>query len=271
MSTSLIKGIGCVKIASTATGDLPFSLKSDCGTLDRMPPIPAIYVNSNPYNLIPPQLLIVHMKKHGFKIDKFLHDDAEYIFRYTAPSLDNNCRSLTVPINLSDLFHFYSGNGYHNFSTWAKKYQPHWNSYAGDIIPNYDTDGDISLCHSIDSLSNPHPSTCNPFTSDKTRETHDQTRETRTKTREHDTPSPSTLHNPTIIPHSSTDFIPIKTTPIDTPLSTIHHTTIDTDNPNIIATRRKKIDFLLVMKIWSSQFFLIENPCKVCHYTTWIS
>ena len=104
-----IKGIGgkCIRIAGIGNIDLP--LKSDNDLVDTLFDLPAVYVPSCPYNLMPPQILISEMKQRGFNVQHFEHDDAEYIFHYTPPSRPSSTsqRTLTLPIGPNNLYKRY--------------------------------------------------------------------------------------------------------------------------------------------------------------------
>ena len=80
-----IKGIGGKGIQMSGTGTHKLGLKSDNGHYDIIPNLPVVYVPSCPYNLIPPQLLIKHMKAIGYTITDFSHDDTTYAFKYRPP------------------------------------------------------------------------------------------------------------------------------------------------------------------------------------------
>ena len=70
-----IHGVGGKNIQISGTGDHSLLLKSDDGVFDTIPELPAVYVPSSPYNIIPPQLLIKHMRGMGYTIINFTHND----------------------------------------------------------------------------------------------------------------------------------------------------------------------------------------------------
>ena len=57
-----IRGIGGKGVQMSGSGDHSLLLKSDDGDFDTIPDLPAVYVPSSSYNLIPPHLLIKHMR-----------------------------------------------------------------------------------------------------------------------------------------------------------------------------------------------------------------
>ena len=128
-----IKGIGgkCVRIAGV--GKLSLPLTSDDGSIDVISGLNAVYVPSSPYNLIPPQILIKQMKIKGFAIDRFNHDDTNYTFVYSSPSLPINTppRSITIPLGSNQLFTLRTSEGYSNFMSRAPKYLDSFKHFAG--------------------------------------------------------------------------------------------------------------------------------------------
>ena len=102
-----------------------------------------------------------------------------------------------------------TGDGYQQSSFKVKHYQPHWHSYAGDIIHN-DADFGRYLI----------PSHC------KTRESNDKSREVTINTQHH-------------IFFVSEDFAPIKTIPVDTTFQVSPNIHSDQNEPHIITNRLK--------------------------------
>ena len=70
----------------SSTGTHKLGLKSDDGQYDIISNLLVVYVPSCLYNLIPPQLLIKHMKAIGYTTTDFSHDDTTYAFKYRPPN-----------------------------------------------------------------------------------------------------------------------------------------------------------------------------------------
>ena len=105
-SSDKIKGIESRGVRIAGTGKLSFLLKSNQGRADIVRNLDGIYVPSSPYNLIPPQVLTKQMRKQGFKIKYFHHDDEEYLFSYFTSSSNSKQvkNNLTVHICKNSLF-----------------------------------------------------------------------------------------------------------------------------------------------------------------------
>ena len=244
-----IKGIGgkCVRIAGVGT--LSLSLRSDDGNIDVISGLNAVYVPSSPYNLIPPQILIKQMKIKGFAIDRFNHDDKDYTFVYSSPSLPINTppRSITVPLGSNQLFTLRTSEGYSNFMSRAPKYLDSFKHFVG--ASHFIPEDDASIT----------PSFASPTTQDKTRENNttpllpsntssiiqDKTRETTDKTREMNINLQQ--GQPCSIPYKDIDFDPIKVDPIlETFHTSIHPNSLPDDDVDIVATREKQFRLLTI-------------------------
>ena len=82
-------------------------LQSNNGEVDLVSNLSAVFIPSCPYNLLPPQVLIRHMKSRGFEVEYFKHDDKVYIFKYRKPTSVNSkpkWREITIPIGANQLF-----------------------------------------------------------------------------------------------------------------------------------------------------------------------
>ena len=128
-----IRGIRgkCIRIAGTGTLDLP--LKSNNGDVDKITDLPAVYVPSCPYNLLPPQLLISEMKQRGFAVQHSEHDDTEYIFHYQPPinSKKQGSRTLTLTIGPNNLYTLRTNDGFVKFMRKASSYLHEFGLFAG--------------------------------------------------------------------------------------------------------------------------------------------
>ena len=103
----LVKGVErqCTRISGTCKINL--SSQSNTGEVDLVSDLPAVYIPSCPYNLLPPQVLIRYMKEKDFEVEYFKHDDQVYIFRYHPSTTSNKMtlwREITIPIGTNQLF-----------------------------------------------------------------------------------------------------------------------------------------------------------------------
>ena len=115
-----IKGISGKCVTMSGSGYHELTLQSDDGHFDIISGLPAVCVPSSPYNLIPPQLLIKHMKNMGYIISNFSHDDTVYKFKYISPTdITKTQRTVTIPIAPNGLFIFHSKPGYLSFMSRA--------------------------------------------------------------------------------------------------------------------------------------------------------
>ena len=141
-------------------GTLSLPLTSDDGNIDIISGLNTVYVQSSPYNLIPSKIPIKQMKIKCFAIDRFNHDDKNYTFVYSSPSLPINTppRSITVPLGSNQLFTHRTSEGYSNFMSRAPKYFDLFKHFAG--ASHFIPEDDASIT----------PSFASPTTQDKTRE-----------------------------------------------------------------------------------------------------
>ena len=142
MTADKIKGIGGSPVQVTGGGKLNLTLQSDGGQVSQINNLDAVLVPSSPYNLIPPQLLVAQMKNRGFLIEKFYHDEKQYVFEYRPPTNHPKLlHNFTVPISSNGLFKFRTKTGYSSFMRHASRLQPSFKDFCGTshIIPS---DGD---------------------------------------------------------------------------------------------------------------------------------
>ena len=66
------------------------------------PYLPAMWVPTCPYNLMPPQLLVRYLKPAGFEVEWFKHDDKTYVFEYRRPG-EEHFKKLYVPLGTNDV------------------------------------------------------------------------------------------------------------------------------------------------------------------------
>ena len=72
-----------------------------------MSDLPAVYMPSCTYNILPPQVLIRYMKENGFEVEYFKHDNQVHIFRYCLSTTSNKVtrwREITISIGTNQLF-----------------------------------------------------------------------------------------------------------------------------------------------------------------------
>ena len=116
-----IKIIGGKSVRISGTGKLYVSLKSDDKNTSIVSDLDAVYVPSSLYNLTPPQILIWKMRKQGYQIDYFLHDDSNYIFKYSK-SDTKSTHTITIPINRNSLFHLRKNEEFTSFMSHVPHY-----------------------------------------------------------------------------------------------------------------------------------------------------
>ena len=80
------KGAGGTCICIAATGFLSLPLKLFNVEVHSVTDLPAVYVPTCPFNLLPPHILIQFMRSKGFEIDYFKHNDERYEFTYRPSS-----------------------------------------------------------------------------------------------------------------------------------------------------------------------------------------
>ena len=156
------------------------------------------------------------MKNRGFLIEKFYHDEKQYVFEYCPPTNHPKIlHNFTVPISLNGLFKFRTKTGYSSFMRHASRLQSSFNDFCSTsrIIPS---DGDYIFDYY-------RPVTPSP---DKTRENTAVLDTTREK-RKH-----IALENPTF-----------KSTPVST---VFHSNTPDILHEDIVPSsyRRKQVRLL---------------------------
>ena len=76
VSYSDVKGVGGSSTPIKGTGMYMLILQSDDGSYVSVN-LDAVHVPTSPYNLLPPQLMVSQMKKAGFLINHFKHNESE--------------------------------------------------------------------------------------------------------------------------------------------------------------------------------------------------
>ena len=267
-----IQGIGGKGVTMTGSGHHELTLQSDDGHFDTIPSLPAVCVPSSPYNLIPPQLLIKHMKSMGYIITDFSHDDTAYKFKYISPTdTTKTQRTVSIPIAPNGLFILRSKPGYRNFMSRASQYCPSFKNFAGNshFIPSDDDDESTSTSHDCSSFPHhlrehtPLPSQSNNKTREDTPyniENDPQTREyppefssLKRRSCHHDGEPPSKTREPpsstqftsppappTTIPELDEDLAPLKTSPLTSDFTTTAPPINILEDASLAATARKK-------------------------------
>eukprot|EP00980_Cylindrotheca_fusiformis_P016832 scaffold5080_cov130-Cylindrotheca_fusiformis.AAC.1 len=185
--------------------------------------MPAVYVPSSPYNIVPPQLLIKHLKEQGCGADSQLNNEL-FQLRFSSPSNWRGERDLlrdsdatdcvmSVPLDRRNLFTMWTNPGYQSFFSQASQFNPEYAYFAGasHVIPPDETS----------------TTTTDIPTTEQPREPSDQPRE-------------PTSSAPTPIPFEDSDFdsAPSAAVPIDFELPT---GSINTpEDPNIVIVQRKQ-------------------------------
>ena len=118
-----IKGISGTGVQISGVGQHYVYLKSDASNSDSISIIDTVCVPSSPYNLIPPQLLIKHMKYIGYIISDFSHNDIRYRFNYRSPG-QLNCwqRTIAIPLSSNGVLTLHSNDGYTSSMSRAPQY-----------------------------------------------------------------------------------------------------------------------------------------------------
>lgn len=147
IGTSQGKGISGTKVKISRTGNLSIPLKYDDGHFDLLPNMDAVLVPSSPYNLLPPRLLITHMRSSGYIIHHFKHNDANHAFRYKKVSISSSTAcTITVPINANGLFQFWTYDVYTFCMSRVSHYCKEFLTFTGAAhdIPSEDEDSSPS-------------------------------------------------------------------------------------------------------------------------------
>ena len=207
-----VKGVRGTAVLIYGIGALSMSLQADDGSVDKISIEGAVYVPSSPFNLIPPQLLVLILKSHDYSVPKkFEHDDKHYVLHYTSP--DGLQRNFTIPLDERNMFTMRTKSGYDSFICTACHYQTSWKTFPGatHLIPDSDQDQSKE-------------STREPITPLPISQSQESTKE------------------PTIltIPYEERDFEPLSATPITTNF-TLHPATKPLeDDPQVAMIRRKQ-------------------------------
>ena len=199
-----VKGISGTSAAIQGIGKLQLSLKSD-DNRKTIINVNAVFVPSSPYNIIPPQLLILALKDNEYEVEPAAHDDKQYTFTYAKKN--NTTHQLTVKANENDLFMLRTAEGYTRFSNYAQRYGKQWCSFIGNIIPN-DSDTEEHRTPTLGQTSAPTPG----------------------QTREH-------VHT---IPYENSDFEPLPNRPTNEEFSLTNQLNTKPEDPAVVLTRRKQ-------------------------------
>ena len=89
-----------------------------------------------PFNLLPPQLLVLNLKKINYEVEWFKHDDWRYVLQYSA-SGDKN--KLTIPIDNRNMFTLWTQFGYYAFTCRQYNDTAMWNGFSGSNLIMDDT------------------------------------------------------------------------------------------------------------------------------------
>jgi hypothetical protein len=175
--------------------------------------MPAVYVPTSPYNIVPPQLLVKALKSNGCGANSEL-DNTLFVFHLLPAKHRHNqldvlrhptphTKVMTVPADRRNLFTMWTNPGYQSFFSQASHLNPEYAAFAGTthIIPNDDS-----------------PTTSPPVPPISTEPL-------------------STSHT---IPFNQTDFDPIPTTVVELDFSLPTAPVLPTEDPNIAIVRRKQ-------------------------------
>ena len=266
---SQVKGINGADTPALGHGIIDLPMISDSQQVSLLRGVPAVYVPSSPYNLLPPQLLVREMKQHGFRVRYSEQNDVEYIFNYNPnPQSSSSFHRLTVPLGHNDLYKFRSAPGYCNFLKCAKFYpnttpafkhpvalsSPFSDPYCSPVGQTREFSVVAPSCNCQCQHISP---TAFPTIS-KTREptkalSQDKTRELlKHKTVELEdlmedmdsNPKPTATSTPQVIPFQDSDFNPIKTKPVASKFDS-GSISLPTQDADVLAMQRKKTRLLM--------------------------
>eukprot|EP00980_Cylindrotheca_fusiformis_P019866 scaffold6984_cov81-Cylindrotheca_fusiformis.AAC.1 len=135
-----VNGIGGTPVDLNGTGFCTVPLHFDDGSSYTVQ-MPAVYVPSSPYNIVPPQLLIKHLKEQGCGADSQLNNEL-FQLRFSSPSNWRGERDLlrdsdatdcvmSVPLDRRNLFTMWTNPGYQSFFSQASQFNPEYAYFAG--------------------------------------------------------------------------------------------------------------------------------------------
>ena len=174
-------------------------------------------------------------------MDHFCHDDTEHIFKYKSPRrVSNNppC-TLTVPLGSNELFQFRTNDGYTSFMAQASHYCREFEHFAGagHLIPDNNTSSNSSP-----SVHSSHDNPRDFVTSLPVHQSHDKPREPRFLSKEPPIKRMKLFDKtrqiqPISIPHTDSDFSPIKQSSLLSPFCSEVSLAALQDDPTIAAYR----------------------------------
>jgi hypothetical protein len=242
-STGGVKGIGGLPIALKGSGQCDVPLHFDDGSTHTAT-LPAVYVPTSPYNILPPQLLVKQLKSTGCGANSELDDtlfvlhllptkhrhDQRDIIRHPTPFT----KIMTVPVDRRNLFTMWTNPGYQTFFAQASQFNPEYAAFAGTthIIPN---DESITTSTTLPIITDPQ----------------------------------STTHT---IPFQQTDFEPIPSTAVELDFDLPAVPTMPAEDPNIAIVRRKQHRLaVLHEKFGHLSFPILQMLAKAGHIPSELS
>ena len=106
-------GIGGNNVSIQGNGSCRFNLRSDDDSYESIEMNDAVYVPTSPFNLLPPQLLVLGLMKNNYKVEWFKHDDRRYVLQYSASGKE---KKLTIPVDDRNMFTLWTQFVYHDFT-----------------------------------------------------------------------------------------------------------------------------------------------------------
>jgi hypothetical protein len=215
-STGGVKGIGGLTIALKGSGRCAVPLHFDDGSTYTVT-MPAVYVPTSPYNIVPPQLMVKELKSQGCGATSELDDqlfvlhlvptqhrhDQLHVIKNPTPFT----KIMTVPVDRRNLFTMWTNPGYHSFFAQASHFNPEYSAFAGTthIIP---ADESAPVDESV-----PTTTPVAPITSEPTTHT---------------------------IPFQPADFEPIPSIAVELDFDLPAAPTLPAEDPNVAIVRRKQ-------------------------------
>ena len=123
-----VKGVGGNPIFILGKGLCRVNLRSDNDLSDSIEMHDTVYVPTSLLNLLPPQLLVLNLKKKNYKVEWFKHDDRCYVIQY---STSGNEKKLTIPIDDHNIFTLWTQFRYDAFTCRPCKNAAVWNGFFG--------------------------------------------------------------------------------------------------------------------------------------------
>ena len=94
-----VKGVGGNPVSILGKGSCQINLRADDNSSDSVEMHDAVHVSTSPFNLLPPQLLVLNLKKNNYGVQRFKQDDRRYVLQYYA---SGDKKKLTIPMNVRD-------------------------------------------------------------------------------------------------------------------------------------------------------------------------